>query len=208
MADELGDLSGANKPVEVKLFGPDQRELRRLAEQVGEVLEKKGKGRGIREVNTNVLAGNPDLMIQVDGARAERLGLKPDAVARQLKAIFLGQIAAQVQESSARITDVRVRYPDALRFGHGRFDAGRALRQWIMLPPAAPAAGPAPTGLVGPARAVPLSALAAVQPVRTPDQQWRENQQPAIFVTAELNESEAGLGSVVADIRQWMAGVQ
>src|SRR5206468_3657790 len=29
MADELSDLSGANKPVEVKLMGPDHRELRR-----------------------------------------------------------------------------------------------------------------------------------------------------------------------------------
>ena len=46
MADELGDLSGANKPVEVKLFGPDQKTLRELAEKVGEMIEKKGKGRG------------------------------------------------------------------------------------------------------------------------------------------------------------------
>ena len=69
MADELSDLSGANKPVEVKLIGPDHRELRRLADQLGETLEKKGKGRGIKEVNSNVRAGNPDLMIVVDTAR-------------------------------------------------------------------------------------------------------------------------------------------
>src|SRR5205814_3730807 len=40
MEDELSDLSGANKPVEVKLFGPDQATLRKLAEEVGETLEK------------------------------------------------------------------------------------------------------------------------------------------------------------------------
>jgi multidrug efflux pump subunit AcrB len=51
---------------------------------------------------------------------------------------------------------------------------------------------------------VPLFALGDVKPVRTPDEQWRENQQPAIFVTAELKEEEAGLGAVVADIREWM----
>jgi multidrug efflux pump subunit AcrB len=209
MADELNDLSGANKPVEVKLFGPNQKDLRQLGEQVGEMLEKKGKGRGIKEVNSNVREGNPDLTVKVDGVKAERLGLKSDAVARQLKAIFLGQIAAQVQESSARLTDVRVRYPDALRFGTGRFDVDRVLKQWILLPPGnTPAPGtPAVAGLSGPARAVPLSALATVQAVRTPDEQYRENQQPALFVTAELKEDEAGLGSVVADIRSWMAGV-
>ena len=61
--------------------------------------------------------------------------------------------------------------------------------------------------LQGPARAVPLSALATLERVRTPDEQWRENQQPAIFVTAEHNEEEAGLGAVVADIRRTLAGV-
>ena len=45
-------------------------------------------------------------------------------------------------------------------------------------------------------------------PVRSPDQLLREGQQPAIFVTAELNEEEAGLGSVVADIRGWMSSMR
>jgi len=86
MADELGDLSGANKPIEVKLFGPDQKQLRKLAEEVAETLETKGKGRGIKEVNSqHVRAGNPDLMIRVDGFYADKLGLKPDAIARQLR---------------------------------------------------------------------------------------------------------------------------
>src|SRR5262249_25239521 len=54
MEDELNDLSGANKPIEVKLFGPDQARLRKLAEDVGEALEKKPKILGIKEINTNV----------------------------------------------------------------------------------------------------------------------------------------------------------
>jgi multidrug efflux pump subunit AcrB len=207
MADELSDLSGANKPIEVKLFGPDQKVLRSLAEQVGEMLEKKGKGRGIKEVSTNVFAGNPDLIIKLDAAKAERLGLKPDAVARQLRAMFLGQIAAKAQESSARITDVRVRYPDEFRFGPGRFDVDFVRRQLIVLPPGAPSVAGQLPGLTGLARAVPLSALATVTPVRSPDQLRREGQQPAIFVTAEQNEEEAGLGSVVADVRAWMAEI-
>jgi Cu/Ag efflux pump CusA len=70
MQDELSDLSGANRPIEVKLFGPDYGELRKLAEAVSEMLEKNGKGRGIKEVTSHVFAGNPDLLIRVDGARA------------------------------------------------------------------------------------------------------------------------------------------
>jgi multidrug efflux pump subunit AcrB len=205
MADELSDLSGANKPVEVKVFGPDHQVLRTLAENIGELLEKKGKGRGIKEVSTNVFAGNPDLLVQLDLTKVERYGMKPDSVARQLRAMFLGQVAARAQESSARLTDVRVRYPDSIRFGPGRFDADFVRRQWIMLPPGAILPTGEPQGLAGPARAVLLSDMATVTPVRTPDQLFREGQQPAIFVTAELNEEEAGLGSVVADVRSWMS---
>jgi multidrug efflux pump subunit AcrB len=209
MADELNDLSGANKPVEVKLFGKDQETLRKWAKDVGEAMEKRGKGRGIGEVNSNVRQGNPDLMIQLDGYYADKLGLKPDAVTRQLKAIFQGQTATQVRESSLRITDVRVRYPDDIRFGKeangtSHFDPDRVLTQMIVLPAPANAPAPANPVLAGPSRAVPLSALGDVRALRTPEEQWRENQQPAMFVTAELKENEAGLGSVVADIRGWM----
>jgi multidrug efflux pump subunit AcrB len=207
MQDELGDLSGANKPIEVKFFGPTYTQLRELADKFGDVLEKKGKGHGIQEVNSNVREGNPDLMIQFDGARAARLGVTPEAVERQLRAIFLGQVATQVRESALRITDVRVRYADAVRFGRSSFEPADILKQWILLPeastPAAQSAGA--TSLAGPGRAVPLSTFAKLVPVRTPDEQWRENQQPFIFVSAELNEKEAGLGSVVRDIRQWIS---
>jgi multidrug efflux pump subunit AcrB len=211
MQDELNDLSGANKAVEVKLFGPDHKELRRLADDVvGDMLEKKGKGRGITEVNSNVHEGNPDLMIQVDGIQAAKRGLTSEAVERQLRAIFIGQVATQVRESAARITDVRVRYPDIDRFGRLGFDADRILmNMWILLPDTALA--PADPGLTSEPpdrdRVVQLSSIAKLTRVRTPDEQYRENQQPAMFVTAGLNEEEAGLGSVVADIRQWMEGV-
>jgi multidrug efflux pump subunit AcrB len=211
MQDELGDLSGANKPIEVKIFGPDHLKLRELAEKVGDALEKKGKGRGLKEVNSNVREGNPDVMVQIDGARASKLGLTAEAVERQLTAIFLGQVATQVRESAQRITDVRVRYPDIARFGRGEFDPERILNQWILLPDAAPAAAatavPGWSPLAGPARAVSLATLAHLAHTRTPDEQWRENQQPAIFVTAELNEEEAGLNAAVADIQRWMSNI-
>src|SRR5205085_1347995 len=116
----------------------------------------------------------------------------------------------QVRESALRITDVRVRYPDADRFGKTFFDVDHILKNvWILLPDNALAVPP--PGLTSvPAdrdRVVLLSAVARVKRVRTPDEQYRENQQPAMFVTASIKEEEAGLGAVVNDIQHWMSEV-
>jgi len=207
MTDELNDLSGWSDPVELKFFGPDYKVLRETAEDVGEMLETKGKGRGIKEVNTNVHGGVPDLMVRVDGVKAAKYGLTAMEVERQLRAIYLGQEATKVQESALRITDVDVCYSNTLRFGRGRFDPEFVRNQCILLPEAAVSRTTKTRlfqALSGPSRIVPVSAVATVEPVRTPDEQMRENQQPAIFVTTQLAEEEAGLGSVVADIGRWM----
>jgi multidrug efflux pump subunit AcrB len=213
MQDELNDLSGASKPIEVKFLGPDYTKLRKLASDLGETLEKKGKGRGFKEPMSNVFQGNPDLMIQVDPVKATHFNLKADEVERQLKAIYLGQISTQVRESAARITDVRVRYPDWARFGRNNFDPDQILNQLILLPegtalPPALSEPQPPRVLAGMLRAVPLATVARIERVRTPEEQWRENQQPAIFVTSEQNEKEAGLGSMVADVQRWIGEMQ
>jgi multidrug efflux pump subunit AcrB len=207
MQDELNDMTGANRPLEVKLFGPDYDVLRPLAEKVAEDLEKRGKGRGLKEVDSHVYEGNPDLLIHVDKVQAAKLGLTVQEVERQLRAIYQGQIATQVRESAARITDVRVRYPDRFRFGPGRFSPNQLLTPLILLPTPIPASGSASVSLEGLARAVPVEAVAKVERKRTPDEQVRENLQPAVIITADVNEAEAGLGAVVQDVREAMKDI-
>jgi multidrug efflux pump subunit AcrB len=105
-----------------------------------------------------------------------------------------------------REIEVIARPDDLLRAGLSaadRFDPGLVRRQWL-LPPAA-GTGPTPPGT---ARMVLVDEVARVTPVRAPEEQARENQQPAIFVTAEIAEGEAGLGSVAADIRAVMAEME
>jgi multidrug efflux pump subunit AcrB len=205
LQDELDDLSGANRPIEIKLFGPDRAKLRELGKEVGDLLEEKGKGHGLKEVMSNVTAGAPDLMVEVRGDRAAKLGLTPQEVERQLRAIYLGQVATQVRESALRITDVRVRYPDFARFGSTLFSPSSLFDQWVLLPPGQVVSdGITPAGL---ARCVPVSAVARVTVIRTPEEVWRENQQPVHIVTSERNPEEAGLGEVVQNIRDWMSSI-
>src|SRR6185437_12836684 len=159
------DLSGSNRPIEVKLFGPDYGELRKLGEEVAEMMEKKNKEKngGLKEITSNVYAGNPDLMIEVDKVRAANLGLPVEEVERQLRAIYFGQIATQVRESAERMTDVRVRFPDRVRFGEVGSNPESVLSPWILLPGIPPATVGGPRiALSGLARSVPLSAVARV----------------------------------------------
>ena len=76
MQDEMADLSGASRPIEVQLLGPDQATLRQLAQDVADNLAAKGKGRGLQEVASNVYEGNPDLMIRVDEEAGRPHGLQ------------------------------------------------------------------------------------------------------------------------------------
>jgi multidrug efflux pump subunit AcrB len=212
ITDELNDLSGANKPVVVKLFGPDYHQLDELAEKVGKVLKKlKDTNKSIHDIDEAVFAGNPDLAVKIDGVRATRFGLTPDAVERQLNAMFFGQVATQVRESALRVTDVRVRYPNSYRFGKDRFDPDRVLNQWLLLPETVtplPGVSPSLGQTTGMGRVVPLYALADIKRKRTTDEQWRENQRPVHYVTAELDEEKGGdLGGVVADIRREMSHI-
>ncbi len=212
ITDELNDLSGANKPVEVKIFGPDYHKLDELAESVSKKLkELMNKNKSIKDIDEAVYAGNPDLEVKIDGVRASRFGLTPEAVERQLNAMFFGQVATQVRESALRVTDVRVRYPDSYRFGRDRFDPERVLNQWLLMPEGTlplPGLSPSLGHTSGLGRAVPLYALAKIKRKRTTDEQWRENQLPVHYVTAEVDEEEGGdLGAVVRDIRAEMAKI-
>ena len=125
VADQINDLNGVERPVEVKIFGPDRDELRRLAEQVGRVVEQAGA----KDVNARVVLGNPDIVVRCDSAETARLGLTANDVENQLNAALYGQVAAALPEQD-RLTNIRVRYPDAVRF-----DREALPRLPISLPP-------------------------------------------------------------------------
>jgi multidrug efflux pump subunit AcrB len=184
--DQINDLNSVQRPVEVKLFGPDRAVLGRLAEEVGQAVEQAGG----KDVNARAAVGNPDIVIRPDGAATARVGLTTMDVENQLGAALYGQVTGTLPEQD-RIMNIRVRYPDAVRFDHERLP-----NLPIRLPAAG--AGDASTSSgssigssAGPGF-VPLGQLASISIVRTPNELWRENQQPVITVTAELGDTDLG----------------
>ena len=182
--DQINDLAGVDSPIEVKVFGPDVAKLRELAEEVGKAVETV---KGPTDVNSNVLLGNPDIVIRPDSVQTARVGLTEQDVESQLNAALYGQVASTIPEQD-RMTKIRVRYPDRIRFARERLS---------QLPINLPAASAAPSAGLG---FVPLGQLASIREVRSPNELHRENQQPVITVTAELEHGD--LGRVNDEIRR------
>jgi CzcA family heavy metal efflux pump len=202
--DQINDLAGVDSPIEVKVFGPDFAMLRELAEKVGKIMEET---EGAADVNTHVFLGNPDIVVRPDSTQTARVGLTVMDVESQLNAALYGQVASTVPEQD-RMTKIRVRYPDRVRYDH----ANLGLLP-ISLATATPVASTttgahstagatngAATGGLG---FVPLGQLATIRTVRSPNELWRENQQPVITVSAELEKRD--LGSVNRDLQAKVA---
>src|SRR5207249_607023 len=110
--DQINDLAGVASPIEVKVFGPDYATLRTLAEQVGAIVEETP---GAIDANSHVYLGNPDIVVRPDSVQTARVGLTEQDVEAQLNAALYGQVASTIPEQD-RMTKIRVRYPDRVRF--------------------------------------------------------------------------------------------
>jgi len=195
--DQINDLAGVDRPIEVKVFGPDFATLRTLAEKVGKVVEDV---RGVADMNAHVFLGNPDIVIRPDSVQTARVGLTVADVEAQLNASLYGQVASTIPEQD-RMTKIRVRYPDRVRFDRERLS---------LLPISLATATPS-TGTINPAVPtgvgfVPLDQLATIRIVRSPNELWRENQQPVITVSAELKNRD--LGSVNRELQAKLAELE
>jgi CzcA family heavy metal efflux pump len=175
--DQIGDLAGVSRPIEVNVFGPDVATLRQLAEKVAKIVEDAGG----QDVNANVHLGNPDIVVRPDSVQTARVGLSEMDVENQLNAALYGQVASTLPEED-RLTKIRVRYPDRIRF-----DTDQLAR----LPISLPLVAMTPGKTTGPSF-VPLGQLASITFTRSPNEFFRENQQPVITVTAALEAQDLG----------------
>jgi CzcA family heavy metal efflux pump len=187
MQDELSDLAGATKPIEIKIFGPDMAELRKLAVDAGEILDSaEVKAAGLSESDNKVHEGNPDLFFKVDPVQAAAVGLTTSQIQDQVRTALFGQVTNTVKQGD-RLLNIRVRLPDALRSDRDRL---------ATLPITTPSG-----------KVVPLEQLVHFEMRRTPVESWRENQQPGIDVTGDLEDADK-LGAVVKAIEPKLRDLQ
>ena len=198
--DQINDLAGVASPIEVKVFGPDFATLRERWPRRS--ARSSRRSRASADVNAHVYLGNPDIVVRPDSVQTARVGLTEMDVESQLNAALYGQVASTVPEQD-RMTKIRVRYPGP---GPVRPRAPgaccRSASRWPR-PRHSPAPGTRRPPGIG---FVPLGQLATIRIVRSPNELWRENQQPVITVTAELEDRD--LGSVNRELQSKLAAVK
>lgn len=181
LQDLLGDLSGAPAPIEVKLVGENQAQINALATDVAAKMEKL---KGVVDVKTGIVESGPELVAQIEPAKAGRAGLTPDLVATQANAAMFGDVVTQILSGDRQI-GVRVRYLEAYRSD---------LAQMSALPIRSPAGFN-----------IPLAALGRIESVPGTTEIHREDQRRLVSVTARLSARD--LGSVIRDVQDMMRGI-
>ena len=177
LSDVINDLAGAARPVEIKLFGPQLDTLEAYARRLAPELEHVT---GLEDLYNGVSEPSAELMMRVDQAETERIGMSPADVGSAVTGALLGVRAGEVR-SGDRPIGVRVRAPDSVRFDPLRL---RAL----------PLLGTRAT------RVVPLGSLATFDATESRLSLERENQQQMVAMTADV--AGRSLGGVMGDVRR------
>jgi cobalt-zinc-cadmium resistance protein CzcA len=172
-------ISGVRSDVAVKVFGDDMDVMNPTAGEIAEVLEGIP---GAADVKVEQITGLPMLTLDIDRAKASRLGLNVSDVQEALSIAVGGREAGLVFQGDRRF-DILVRLPDAAR---GDLEAIKRIP--IRLPAAEGAQR---------AAYVPLGDVATLDIAPGPNQISREDGKRSVVVTANVRGRD--IGSFVAE---------
>jgi multidrug efflux pump subunit AcrB len=179
IGDMLGDLMTSVQPVEIKIFGSDQKTLQQLSKQVADVVTNVS---GTADVFDGVVIAGPSVSVQPDYAKLAQFGITPASFQYQLQTSLEGNISGNLFEQQQYVA-IRMVYP-----GNRKMSVNDINDLKIFLPDG---------------RLKPITALARVRVNGGDAEVQRENLQSMGVVTARLDNRD--LGSVMKDIQQKLA---
>lgn len=180
LSDVLDDLSGAARPMEIKLFGADLAALEAYATTLGESVSKVA---GLEDFYNGIAEPGAEMAMAIRSSEASRIGLTATDVSKVVSGALLGVAAGDIRLDDRSVA-VRVRAPDSVRFNPSRLGA---------LPVYS-----AKTG-----RSTALASLASFSTANVRSLYLRENQQQLISVTAGVQGR--ALSEVIHDVKAILA---
>jgi len=179
MMDVIGDLTNNPSPVEIKIFGADQKLLQAKAREVKSLIAAVP---GVVDAFDGIVISGPSMVLRVDPLRASLAGMTVQDVEEQLATMIHGGTESGIQKGE-KIIGIRVRFPDLYRF-----DVERIKQIRLISPSGSP---------------VPLDAVASVEMTGGESEIDREGLRQFVAVTARISGRD--LGRTVDDIRAKLA---
>ncbi|MBB6054064.1 efflux RND transporter permease subunit [Armatimonas rosea] len=176
LQDLIGDLAGAPKPIEVRIFGDDIKKLQALAPEVGKRVKSVA---GVVDEFDGVTQSGPEIELKVDKQQAAAVGMTPESVSAAVNAAMYGDVVTTIVQNGERQIPVRV-------WSQGKRQEGLASLQNLQIA--------TPSGTM-----VPLATLAKIERTEGSTETERQGLRPMLAVTAQLSGRD--LGSAIQDIQ-------
>jgi Cu/Ag efflux pump CusA len=179
ITDMLGDLMTSVQPIEVKIFGNDQRKLQELSRQVAAVLNTV---KGTADVFDGIVIAGPSVVVSPNYTALAQYGITPASFQYQLQSALEGNIVGSVFDKE-QLSNIRFIYPNSAKLSVAE------IKQTLVF---------LPNG-----KRIPITNLASVALSSGDAEIQRENLQNMGVVTARLDNRD--LGSTMQEIQQKVA---
>ena len=100
---------GGERAVEIKVFGGDREELRKIGDNIANDL---GKIEGVCDIDNSLKMRRPEFQIVVDREKASQMGITVQNIASTVEASFLGKETATKYREAGDEYDIRVRFKE------------------------------------------------------------------------------------------------
>jgi CzcA family heavy metal efflux pump len=176
IGDMLGDLMASVQPIEIKIFGSDQKTLNDLAAKVGGEVEKI---EGVEDVFDGVIIAGPSIEVVPDQEKLAQFKILPSSFQFQLQTMVEGNIIGSILEKE-QMTSIRMIYPNSTKNSLENIK-----NQFVFLPDG---------------KLKPLTTLSAIELKEGVAEINRDNLKTVAIVTARLNNKD--LGSAMKEIQK------
>lgn len=176
IGDILGDLMASVQPIEIKIFGSDQKTLNELAKQVAGEIEKI---KGVEDVFDGIIIAGPSIEVVPDQQKLAQFKISPASFQFQMQTLVEGNIIGSILEKE-QMTAIRMIYPNS-----SKNSLENIKNQFIFLPDG---------------KLKPIATLSTIGLKEGVAEINRDNLKSVSIVTARLNNKD--LGTAMKEIQK------
>lgn len=176
IGDMLGDLMTSVQPIEIKIFGSDQKKLEELSKKVSDIVTNV---KGTADVFDGIVIAGPSISIKPESITLAQYGITPASLQYQLQTALEGNIAGTVFDRQ-QLSNLRIVYP-----GNRNLSVEDMKKMQVFLPNG---------------KLKPISDLAEIKLNAGDAEIERENLQSMGVITGRLDNRD--LGGVMKDIQK------